>query len=634
MNIRTRAYLLGLLPALLVSAILGIYLGMSRSDDLEASLKERGGALARHIAQGVEFTVVSGNHEPLRRLLAWTAQEHDVVYAGVYQSSGAPIAEAGHVPDHFRAPLATGMADAGGEITFTVPVVLTQFAAKGPFLQDQVGTPPRPIAWVQVAITRAGNTALVRDLLLTTVGIVALGLLFATLLVRALALGGIRPLMEIIAAVRGIAAGNFRVRLAPTAKSELLELQQGINHMSEVLQSFQEDMQRRVDAATAELARQKEAAERANQAKSKFLAAASHDLRQPMHAIALYVESMKPQVAGREAAITLSRIEAAVAAMENLFSAILDVSKLDAGVVLPEVSRLSVTALLDGLYEDFHQEADAKGLQLRLRHCDAWVASDPVLLGRILRNLISNALRYTERGGVLIAARRRGGMIRFQVWDSGRGIPPEHMTHIFQEYFQLSNPQRDRSQGLGLGLAIVDRLARLLRHPLTVRSVPGKGTVFSLDVPISRGDSLRDEKGRDPLEGVARLRGLVAVVDDDAMVIDSLATLLEGWGLQVISAASGEELLKKLEHAPDLLITDFRLGTGDGLEVAHAVREAYPGNGCQVVVVTGDTSEQSVRVLDGSGYQVLHKPVRPARLRALVAHLLRSAGETRPADDA
>jgi len=414
----------------------------------------------------------------------------------------------------------------------------------------------------------------------------------------------------------------------------LLELQQGINHMSEVLQSFQEDMQRRVDAATAELARQKEAAERANLAKSKFLAAASHDLRQPMHAIALYVESMKPQVAGREAAITLSKIEAAVGAMENLFSAILDVSKLDAGVVLPEVSRLSVTALLDGLYEDFHQEAAAKGLQLRLRHCDAWVASDPVLLGRILRNLISNALRYTERGSVLIAARRRGGSVRFQVWDSGRGIPPEHMAHIFQEYFQLSNPQRDRSQGLGLGLAIVDRLARLLRHPLTVRSVPGKGTVFSLDVPISRGDSLRDEKGRDPLEGVARLRGLVAVVDDDAMVIDSLATLLEGWGLQVISAASGEELLKKLEHAPDLLITDFRLGTGDGLAVAHAVREAYPGAACQVVIVTGDTSEQSVRVLDGSGYQVLHKPVRPARLRALVAHLLGSAGETRPVDDA
>jgi two-component system, sensor histidine kinase len=292
---------------------------------------------------------------------------------------------------------------------------------------------------------------------------------------------------------------------------------------------------------------------------------------------------------------------------------------------VPEVSRLSVKALLGGLYEDFHQEAEAKGLHLRLRHCEAWVASDPVLLGRILRNLISNALRYTERGGVLIAARRRGGSIRFQVWDSGRGIPQEHIAHIFQEYFQLSNPQRDRSQGLGLGLAIVDRLARLLRHPLTVRSVPGKGTVFSLDVPISRGDSTQEGRGREALQGMARLRGLVAVVDDDAMVVDSLGTLLEGWGLQVISAASGEELLAKLEHAPDILITDFRLGTGDGLEVADAMRKAYPGAECQVVVVTGDTSEQSVRVLDSSGYQVLHKPVRPARLRALLAHLLGSA---------
>jgi len=625
MNIRTRAYLLGLLPALLVSAILGIYLGMSRIDDLEASLKERGGALARQIAQGVEYAVVSGNHEPLRRLLAWTVQEHDVVYVGVYQPSGELIAEAGRIPDHLRAPLATGMADAGGEITFTVPVMLTPLAVEDPFLQDQVRTPSRSIAWVQVAITRAGNTDLAHGLLLTTLVIVALGMLFATLLVRGLALGGIRPLIEIIAAVRGIAAGNFRVRLAPTAKSELLELQQGINQMSETLQSFQEDMQRRVDATTAELAKQKEAAERANQAKSKFLAAASHDLRQPMHAIALYVESMKPQVAGREAAITLSKIEAAVTAMENLFSAILDVSKLDAGVVVPEVSRVSVKALLGGLYQDFHQEAGAKGLQLLLHYRDAVVASDPVLLGRILRNLISNALRYTERGSVLIAARRRGGCIRFQVWDSGRGIPPEHMAHIFQEYFQLSNPQRDRSQGLGLGLAIVDRLARLLGHPLTVRSVPGKGTVFSLDVPISRGDALAEERGRETLEGVVRLRGLVAVVEDDAMVMDSLATLLEGWGLQVIRAASGEELLGKLECAPDILITDFRLGTGDGLEVAHAMHKAYPGAERRVVVVTGDTSEQSVRTLNGSGYQVLHKPVRPARLRALIAHFLRSA---------
>jgi len=386
-------------------------------------------------------------------------------------------------------------------------------------------------------------------------------------------------------------------------------------------------------SAHDELTRQKEAAERANQAKSQFLAAASHDLRQPLHAIGLYAASMRPQVEGREAAITLGKIEAAVVSMETLFCGILDVSKLDAGGVVPAVSCVSVKTVIEGLYEDFRQQASAKGLRLRLRYCDALVASDPVLLERILRNLISNALRYSDLGGVLIAARQRDGMIRFQVWDTGCGIPPEHMEHIFQEFFQVSTPQGGRSQGLGLGLAIVDRLARLLGHPLTVHSVPGKGTVFSLDLPISHDAPIRDARSRDTLEGMARLRGRVAVVDDDVMVLDSLATLLEAWGLQVVMAASGVELLEMLEQAPDLLITDYRLGEEDGLELAQAMHKAYPGASFQVIVMTGDTSGRSVRALNDSGYQVLHKPVRPARLRALIAHLLRSARENRPVGD-
>jgi signal transduction histidine kinase/ActR/RegA family two-component response regulator len=372
-----------------------------------------------------------------------------------------------------------------------------------------------------------------------------------------------------------------------------------------------------------ELARQKEAAERANQAKSQFLAAASHDLRQPLHAIGLYAASMRPQVAGREAAITLDKIEAAVVAMENLFCGILDVSKLDAGVVVPAVSSVSVKALLEGLHEDFRQQASAKGLRFRLRYRDARVASDPVLLERILRNLIANALRYTDRGGALITASQRDGLIRFQVWDTGCGIPPKHMAHIFQEFFQVANPRRDRAQGLGLGLAIVDRLARLLEHPLQVRSLPGKGTVFSLDVPISHADPLHDAGDRDTLLGLARLNGQVAVVDDDPMVLDSLATLLEAWGLQVTMAASGVELLEVLEQAPDILITDYRLGEEDGLELAQALRNAYPGAEFQVIVVTGDVSERSLHALKHSGYQVLEKPVRPARLRTLIANLLR-----------
>lgn len=385
--------------------------------------------------------------------------------------------------------------------------------------------------------------------------------------------------------------------------------------------------------ALDELARQKEAAERANQAKSQFLAAASHDLRQPLHAIGLYAAAMRPQLVGREAAINLGKIETAVVAMEHLFCGILDVSKLDAGVVVPAVSSVSVKTLLEGLYEDYHQQASVKDLRFRLRYRDARVASDPVLLERILRNLIANALRYTDRGGVLITASQRDGLIRFQVWDTGRGIPPKHMAHIFQEFFQVADPRDDRAQGLGLGLAIVDRLARLLGHPLRVRSLPGKGTVFSLDVPISHEDPQHDAGDRDMLVGLARLHGQVAVVDDDAMVLDSLATLLEAWGLQVFVAASRVELLEMLEQAPDILITDYRLAEDDGLELAQALRNAYPGSEFQVIVMTGDVSEQSLLALSGCGYQVLGKPFRPARLRALIANLLRSSRENRQEGD-
>lgn len=623
MKIRSRAYLLGLAPALLVAAILGVYLGASRLDDLEASLRQRGQALAAHVAQGAEYAVVSGNQEPLRLLLAWTAREQDVVHAAVYLADGSLLQEVGRAPSNDAIPFRPGVVETRWGLVASAPVVLTSLAIEDPFLQSEGETTDKPIAWVRIDISKAGNAAIARTMLLTTLGIVFLGVAFAALLVHRLALVGIQPLMEIITAVRGIASGNFQVRLPITAKSELGSLQQGINQMSEALQSFQEDMQRRVDAATAGLAEQKEAAERANQAKSRFLAAASHDLRQPMHAIALYVASMKPQVAGREASHTLGKIDAAVAAMENLFGAILDVSKLDAGVVAPEIACFSARAMLEDILEVFRAEAAEKGLALRLRCGEVFARSDVLLLGRILLNLISNALRYTQRGGVLVAARRHGGAVRFQVWDTGKGIAPEHLEQVFQEFFQVSNSQRDRSQGLGLGLAIVDRLARLLGHSLAVRSLPDKGTVFSLDVPCCPGNSTPRRMSEEALEGRLETRALVAVVDDDAMALDSLVTLLEGWGLRVVRAASGTALRAELNRAPDILISDYRLDGEDGLHVAEGVGRAFPGASFPTIIVTGDTSEPSIRALGDSGFPVLHKPVRPARLRALINHLLK-----------
>jgi signal transduction histidine kinase/CheY-like chemotaxis protein len=375
--------------------------------------------------------------------------------------------------------------------------------------------------------------------------------------------------------------------------------------------------------ALRDLTLQKGQAEQANRDKSNFIAVASHDLRQPMHAIALYVAALQPTLAGRAAAATLDKIESAVTAMENMCSAVLDVSRLEAGAVVPNIACVPVQSLLDDLYNDFCHQASSKGLQLRLRYVNAVASSDPVLLVRILRNLIANALRYTEHGGVLVSARRRQGAIRFQVWDTGWGIAPEHTASIFREYFQVRRAQRSGHFGQGLGLFIVAQLTRLLGHPLTVRSYPGRGTVFSVDVPLCREDHRTLAMAPPLLPGIGQLHGQVWILDDDVAVLDALKGLLGDWGLHVAKATASWDMPPPGTPAPDLLIADYHLGSEDGLAVVASLRQRYPDTAFPVIIITGDTTSAGMQTLQNSGCHVLHKPVRPARLRALVTYLLR-----------
>lgn len=375
-------------------------------------------------------------------------------------------------------------------------------------------------------------------------------------------------------------------------------------------------------ATLDELTLQKGYAEQANLDKSNFIAVASHDLRQPMHAIALYVAALQPTLAGRAAASTLDKIESAVTAMENMCSAILDVSRLEAGVVVPDIACVPVQCLLDGLYNDFCHEASAKGLKLRLRYGNASASSDPVLLARILRNLIANALRYTKHGGVLISARRRQGKIRFQVWDTGCGITPEQKNLIFRQYFQVPSAQNSGQFGQGLGLYIVDQLTHLLKHSLTVHSQPGRGTVFSVDVPLCHADPQQMTTASPALQEIGQLHGRVLILDDDVMVLDALKNLLEDWGLTVTKATGTRDLPQLATLAPDLLISDYHLGTEDGLAIVASLRKLYPNTEFPVIMITGDTTSAGMQTLQNSGLHVLHKPVRPARLRALVTYLL------------
>ncbi|MDP2832548.1 MAG: ATP-binding protein [Pseudomonadota bacterium] len=626
MRIRKRAMLLGLLPTTLLAMLLGSYLSYARLADLDASMRARGSALSRHLGLSVEYGVISGNTGYLNGLLKAGLAEPDVAFIRVRGMHGAVLAQSGRAPRDLPAVPEGSTQGLHDHWRFSAPVDLRpQPITQDPFLPNPVETQPHRIAWVDVVLSREGYRATRDGMLLTSLIIVALGLAFATLLVFRLALTGMQPIMDMIAAVRRIAAGDLSVRVAETARSELRDLQEGINQMGASLQSLHEDMQGRVREATLQLARQKEAAETANAAKSKFLAAASHDLRQPMQAIALYVAAMKPQLAGREVEQTLGKIELSVATMESLFNAILDISKLDAGVVMPHMQPVSAVALLDGLAGDFRMEAAAKGLKLRFRASPVYLASDPVLLGRILRNLVANALRYTERGGVLVSVRERRGKACIQVWDSGAGIAVEHLAHVFQEFFQIDNPQRDRAHGLGLGLAIVDRLARLLGYPLSVRSVLGRGTVFSLEAPLADPASLPPALEERP--ALDQLGGRVLVLDDEPAALDALVTLLSVWGLQVVAAASSDAALALLDVSPaappDLLISDYRLAGETGLEAWARVKNTFRLDALPAIIITGDTGQEALREIAESDAYLLHKPVAPAKLRALMRRLRR-----------
>ena len=371
-----------------------------------------------------------------------------------------------------------------------------------------------------------------------------------------------------------------------------------------------------------DLSAQRDAAERANVAKSKFLAAASHDLRQPLHALTLFTTALGERISRPEEARLVDNINVSVHALEQLFNALLDISRLDAGVLQPAVRHFSLRDIQNNLLNDYRPEADRKGITLICAPCDAVVKSDPVLLERILRNLVSNAVRYTERGEVRIDCVPEGDTVRIEVSDTGAGIPAEQHRAIFEEFTQLHNPERDRTKGLGLGLAIVDRLARLLGHPVGLRSAPGAGSCFTVDVPM--GDAARvqrdPDRPRDPaLNDVTGLR--VLVLDDEIGIRGGMQALLEQWGCSVAAGGSEEEAVRAVRAsgaAPEAIIADYRLRDGrTGVQAIARLHSEF-GQAIPALIISGDTAPDRLREVAGSGFQLVHKPVQPAALRAFL----------------
>ncbi|GLR94158.1 hypothetical protein GCM10007858_17860 [Bradyrhizobium liaoningense] len=357
----------------------------------------------------------------------------------------------------------------------------------------------------------------------------------------------------------------------------------------------------------------------ADRAKSNFLSAASHDLRQPLQTLSLLQRALKEHIHGAEAGAILTEISRSIDTMGSMLNSLLDVSRLESGAVAPSISSFPVNAVFD-VAADFSKLAEEKGLELRVVRSGLMIRSDQRMLEEMVRNLIANALRYTSRGKVLIGCRRADDKVRIEVWDSGVGMSEQDIARIFDEYYQ--GPQGPHSDGVGLGLAIVQRLGKLLDHHVAVHSVLGKGSVFSVEVPVTN-ESLVANHPSMPSPDVAdtSFTGMILLIEDDSDVRRALDRLLRTKGIRALSAASGEEALALVTAKgmrPDLVISDYNLpGEMNGIESIEAVRVALawrvPG-----IVLTGDIRLHVVDSVTAHGLSVVVKPVRADELLQLI----------------
>lgn len=371
---------------------------------------------------------------------------------------------------------------------------------------------------------------------------------------------------------------------------------------------------------------QKDIAESATEAKSRFLAAASHDMRQPMHALNLYLGVLANLNLPQTVHPVLDNIRKCAQTMDDMFSALLDISTLDSNVIHTNISVFPISKVLSKIQMEFAQQAQAKGIALRIAKCSAIIESDAELLENVLRNLVSNAVRYTKEGKILVGCRRTKLGIRCGVYDTGIGIAVDQQSSIFEEFFQVGNRERNRSQGLGLGLAIAQRQAKLMRAPLTLRSIHGRGSVFEIELECSAlAPSLLTVSPELSIGGQDLSNKLIVIIDDETMILDATHSILTQWGCDVLAANSGAEALEKLAtspRVPDAIICDHRLQNEEtGVEVIAALRDEFNLE-IPAVLITGDTSPEQIRIITSAALPVLHKPLQSDVLKEMLVKLI------------
>ena len=618
-GVRTRTIVAALVPMLALGIGLSMLFSRERLGDLETTYRERGEAIAQQLAASAAFPLFAGDIDSLNQLLESALAQRDVVAAELQTTTDITILRR-------TRSVATGSAETSIMIRMPVKPLATDL---GPL--DHAGPGARAeTGWVLLELSRSRLTTEANQFLSFAVVALLFGSLGGLLLAGWLARGVSGPIRHAASAVEQIGQGDFTVRVTSSGGGSLAQLAEGINTMARRLERHDDEQREAIRVATSEMKARSEEAVRANEAKSRFLAAASHDLRQPLHALGLFVAELESKSHAPDEKVLAQKIRTSVDTLRGLLDSLLDISRLDAGIIEPDPQNFLLQPLLVNLFVDASQAAESAGLgstlRLPIEDRDGYsdiAHSDATLLARIIGNLLSNALRYTATGHIMLACRRRPNHFIIEVRDSGRGIPQEKQRTIFEEFVQLHNPARQRDQGLGLGLSIVKRLANLLNHPLQLRSRPGRGSVFAVIIPRVKATDITEVREPEQLDTLDGMK--VALLEDDALVRDGMQRLLNAWGCTVVAATHVDALLNAFSRErfrPDILLCDLNLKEVlDGISAVADVRRTLSHPKLPAAFLSGDSSPETARRVRNTGIPLLLKPVQPAKLRALMQRL-------------
>lgn len=650
MDLRGRLLWLAMLPVVVFAIVWGVYVIRQRAADLEAQLQQRAQLLARQLAVAADYGIFSFNQTALNNLAQGVARESSVIAATIFDADGKVLAShriaeprapafANKLQTILDASVRSGggaVSDKRGEWVVHLEPVRSPLLNVDDLPEQTPGQLSRSLqGYAVVEVSTQSISAELFNFGLRVMALLAGVLASGWFMARRFSKRIDQRIQAVVQAAQRIGAGQSDIRLSPSRIPSFDRLSNDINSMASQLEQSRLRLEQRVQEATQALREQRDAAQKANQDKTRFLAAASHDLRQPMHALNLLVEAIKLESREHERARLLERIEVTSQAMSSLLDALLDISRLDAGGVRPHAVPFDLQSVLGRLRDIYEGQAERRGIELVIQGSRLGVRSDPMLLERILGNFLSNALRYTPPGGrVLMAVRSRGKSCLVQVRDNGPGIARESQADIFHEFVQLHNPQRDRSQGLGLGLAIVERLARLLQHPIGLRSCAGHGSTFQIQLPkcdlqheLLLPAATAETAGPDaqPTAGLDGCR--ILLVEDDVLVRESYLRLLQFWDCDTRVHAGAVAALDALDGdawRPHLVITDHRLGERlNGRQLIEELRRRFTMP-LPAIIMTGDTEDTNLRHAQDEQILVLYKPVKPVDLRQALLKLWRT----------